>query len=142
MFRCPCCAKVSKIRLTKGHSLLISKDMDKLWLVKEPIRLAGLNEWIPNDLGVMAHLLETKELELDTQGDNFLECPSCSTWSKFEAWNHAWNFPGDFFNADQLCHCGGELWYDPIPGTNKYGLVCEDCGWVKKGRTISSSPSL
>lgn len=142
MFRCPSCAKVHKLKLTNNHSLLISRDMDRLWIAKEPIRLVDLHTSVENDLAAVAKALEARNLALDLKEDNSLECVCCGEWNTFEQWNHAWKFPGDFFDADQICQCGGELWYDRVPGQNFYALVCEECGWVKKNKVISGAPSM
>lgn len=136
MFRCPCCAKVWKLRLTGGYSLLAHKDLNRWQIVSEPVKLTGTFIDV-KDLMDLAEKMDELGITFDFKGDNFLECPSCLNWSTFEAWHKAWNFPGDFFDADQLCGCGGELWYDKIPGTSRYALICEECGWVKPRAIIS-----
>lgn len=136
MFRCPCCAKVWKMPLTNGYSLLAHKDLNKWYIVKEPISLYSTFEPV-EDLTELSIKLKELGITFQTKGDNYVECPACGTYSKTEAWVRAWEYPSDFFDADHICSCGGELWWDKIPGTPRYALVCEKCDWVKPKAIIS-----
>lgn len=142
MFRCPACARVWKLKLTNNYALLANKNMNRFDIVKEPIRITGkmatLYGETQDDLVIsLATHLKGTGLQLQSKGDHYLECSACKCWSKFEAWLKAWKSPGDFFDGDQLCACGGEMWFDRIPGSNRYALICEDCGWVKPRVVIS-----
>lgn len=136
MFRCPACAKVTKLPLTKGHTLLAHKDLNRWTIEKTPVSIPGKVAEVTS-LSDLIDKLNEHGLELDAQGDNYLECYICQVASKFEAWVKAWDFPGDFFDADQLCGCGGELWFDKIIGSNRFALQCETCGWIKPRAVIS-----
>lgn len=67
------------------------------------------------------------------------ECPACHETHSMEDWIAASEQPMEFFDVENLCGCGGELWMDRIPYTNKYGLICEKCEWVKPAVIVSGS---
>ena len=136
MFRCPCCATVTKLPLTENHMVLSNKDMTKWTIEKKPMSISGKVAEVTDLLSLMG-TLEKLGLALDMKGDNYIECYQCQTYSKFEAWVGAWATPIEFFDADQLCACGGELWYDHVLGTTRYALQCESCGWVKPRAIIN-----
>lgn len=150
MFRCPSCAVVWKLPLTKGHSLLTTKNMDKFSIYREPITLLSRVEVIDGLLDLAESL---NKLGLDFQYTDIsypedyeikesdpthgIKCPNCKDVHTFEQWHRAWDFPMDYFDADALCSCGGELWWDKIPGTPRFAHVCEECGWAKPRAVIS-----
>lgn len=137
MFRCPQCAKSHKLKLTNGHSLLMPKSMLILYIVKEPIEMTSKFIPVTNTILDVAKALEEHDLRFDFQDGTKLQCFMCKEWSEFDDWVKAWDLPGDYFDADNLCTCGGELWYDNVPGTHYFGLVCEECGFVKPRSAIS-----
>ena len=139
MFRCPTCATVTKLKLTGGHSLLANPQMTHVWLAKEPISIPSMIEKADNEITAIAKLLEKHGLEVERNEKDEIECMNCNAFHPFQDWNNAWTYPGDYFDADQLCWCGGEFWFDHVPGTRSYAPVCDSCGLVKQGKRISGS---
>lgn len=142
MFRCPSCAVQWKLPLTSGYSVLAHPHSTgmKLTIEREPITFFSKVDDV-EDLVDLAQKLTKHDLALDTHGDHYLTCPSCKEDSKFEEWLKAHEHPSDFFEADQLCHCGGELWWDRVPGKPQYALICDKCEWVKPKARLSGSAS-
>lgn len=64
-------------------------------------------------------------------------CSHCNEASKIKEWIEAFEEPLKYFEMDNLCHCGGELWMDNIPNTKTYAFVCEKCNWVKPKQIVS-----
>lgn len=135
MFRCPSCAKVWKLPLQHDLCLFMNKDLNKITIEYQPIRWSGPYKVIED----LEHLADTMVQDNNLQfidADN-IPCPTCGNIHSFVKWNEAWNTPGDFFDGDQLCSCGGEMWFEKVPGSNRYALACEDCGWEKPKVRIS-----
>ncbi len=66
-------------------------------------------------------------------------CPVCDQPNISVSWKEAWDNPMKYFEADNLCHCGGELWMDQVEGTPQYAFICEKCGWVKPKSAVSGA---
>lgn len=144
MFRCPNCGKVHKIKLKDGHSLLATKNMDKIWYVKEPFYEGNLAKALTNMLFEMRVDNEypgyTKDGSKEIVADNdIVECSYCNHKAVFSDFVEAAVNPVDYFDKEQMCSCGGELWIDRIPYSNRYGLQCEDCGWIKPKSVVSGN---
>ncbi len=71
--------------------------------------------------------------------DVYLTCSECDGTGTTNDWIRAFEDPTIFFEMELLCHCGGELWMDQIPGTSQYGFVCEKCNWVKPNAKVSGA---
>lgn len=91
-------------------------------------------------------LTETAEqfekLGLDFIDDEKIPCPFCKVENTFADWNKAWEHPGEFFDGDNLCGCGGELWFDRVIGSNRFALACERCGWEKPKAVLSGAQGI
>lgn len=143
MFRCPGCGRVHKVPLTPNYSILSNKDMNTFHIIKEPFYKDGnLLKAFQSILKEVTDVEEAIHFVQDTSGETVLfnqTCPLCHTESSLEDWMEAWKRPIDFFDAEQLCSCGEELWMDRIPYTNRFGLVCDKCEWVKPQSSLSGS---
>lgn len=143
MFRCPNCARVHKLRLNPERSILPDTNMTAFWLVKEPFYQGNMAKAFTNMLVKMD--LNPEAPGYDENGNLIIpmeaecKCSFCDHVDSFEEFHNAWVTPIDYFDAEQLCHCGTELWMDRIPYTNKYGLVCDRCGWVKPDSIVSGN---
>jgi hypothetical protein len=141
MFRCPGCAKVYKMPLNQDYSLLANRNMDKFHVIKEPFYKDG------NLARAFANMHEVKDIfdvaaflhEKKSPAVQDAKCPSCGEVHTIQEWQDALENPMDYFDAENLCGCGGELWMDRIPFSNKYGMVCEKCEWVKPNVVVSGS---
>ncbi len=114
-FRCPQCGQAHEM-IVGEHRLTMNKEMTELYMDGE------------------------KDPEgLDITGSLLVTCTECNEESPVETWKDAFDEPLMFFEMEQLCHCGGELWMDQIPGTRNYGFVCDKCNWVKPKQVVSGS---
>lgn len=143
MFRCPSCAKVYKLPLNKNYSILANKDMNKFNVVKEPFFKDGnLAKAFCNLLLEVSSIHEAIDF-VESKGERLastnIECPACKEENSIDDWDQAHKEPMDFFDAEHLCGCGGEMWMDRLPYSNKYGLVCDECGWFKPNFVVSGS---
>src|SRR5205085_11327205 len=94
-----------------------------------------------------SHVADVKDLhdlaaKLQEHGIQFtdhehLACPSCQNVHSFEKYVEAWNNPTEFFDIEEICWCGGELWWDRVPKSSRYALVCERCEWENPKDIIS-----
>lgn len=141
MFRCPNCARIHKIRISENYSLMSNENSDVFHLIKEPF-------FKDNDiLKAFASMRKVKDIyeaaeylmKIGEHPVNDYKCDSCQETHDLKTWMDAYENPMDYFDAEQLCHCGEELWMDRIPYTNRYGLICEKCGWVKPKVVVSGS---
>lgn len=57
-------------------------------------------------------------------------CPSCSASAPIATWVLCAHFPLDFFDTDNLCTCGGELWYTISKDHPAGAVMCDRCGRV------------
>ena len=117
-FRCPVCGQAHEMHITVDDVttvITMNKEMDALYV---------------NEKHVPAGTLKV-------DGDIEIACPKCTMKNRVQEWIIAFDDPTMFFDMEQLCHCGGELWMDQIPGTSKYGFVCEKCEWVKPNRVVN-----
>lgn len=114
MFRCPSCAQAHQMKIDDQTIFTQNKEMTTLYL-------------------------NQNEVESDTtlRSNPDVACTKCHEVNPLKLWEDAFADPGRYFDADNLCHCGGELWMDQIPGTSTYGFVCDDCKWVKPKHTVS-----
>ena len=96
-------------------------------------------EMLENDVdrGPDAHA--ALENVLKNQNDGEIVCAKCDEELSLMDARNAFNEPGQFFDAENLCHCGGELWMDNVPGTKNYAFVCEKCDWVKPRVAVSGA---
>ena len=120
MFRCPKCGQARRMTIREGE-LYQPMTMDKTY-----------------------KLIEGKAPVLVTEFDfinNFavIKCHACDEGSPSVDWKDAWDNPMKIFDADNLCHCGGELWMDQVPNTPHYAFICEKCDWVKPKSTVSGA---
>lgn len=116
MFRCPNCGQAERINFN-GMVITQNEEMTKVYVDGE----------------------ERKGIKLAPGFE--IECHKCPEGNPSEKWMEAFEEPLMYFEMehDQLCHCGGELYMDVIPGTRKYGFVCEKCEWVKPKKEVSGA---
>jgi hypothetical protein len=148
MFRCPHCARVYKLPLSKNYSLIANHDMNRFTVMNERVYEEGEKA---KNLARQFLAFEHEALSLtdayqyvQSMGEEIhpndpISCPACHQEALLSTWKEAFESPIDFFDAEHLCGCGNELWMDRIPGTNKYGMVCDRCGWHKKDTIVSGS---
>lgn len=144
MFRCPKCAKVHKLKLVGvDYAILPTTDMDEFWLVREPFYTGNLAKAFMNMLIKMDLDPEragyNEKGELVIQPSTACKCSFCDHEDAFDVFLDAWQNPINYFDAENLCHCGTELWMDRVPKGRGYGMVCERCGWVKPNSVVSGS---
>jgi hypothetical protein len=145
MFRCPHCAQVYKLPLSPNYSLLSDTHMQKFYVVKEPFSADN----IIKAFQAMEHdaesiedaLLYVKSKEGVVYGDDYpVKCPACHEAHSRMNWVEAFEYPMEYFDAEALCGCGGEMWLDRVPRTNRYAMVCERCQWTPpKAEALSGS---
>jgi hypothetical protein len=150
MIRCPNCGQAHSMTVEyKGDVYLVklNEEMTEQTLFVNGVPADGKNpkreEWIkqfekiPVDTVVKCdecHEVKTTVQRVVKDGDMTTEKLKHNT---IKDWLDAFEDPLKFFEMEQLCHCGGELWMDHIPGTTQYGFVCEECNWVKPRATVS-----
>ena len=133
MFRCPSCAKVNKLPLNENYVIISNQDMTVYSLmgpkIEEPLFVKSIQQAIE-------HLESIGEKVLDQ-----VTCSDCQGQHSLEDWQKAFIQPMDFFDAENLCACGEELWMEKVPGTNVYALTSDSCGWIKRRDVVSGSSS-
>jgi hypothetical protein len=135
MFRCPKCAqgKTVTVRGSRREVITITMTDD----MREVEEFFHKHTHIREDEAKRTYMRKI----LNNRKDQLCECPKCKeshTWGK---WEDAKYNALKYFEMDdpQLCHCGGELWMDNIPGTTAYGFVCDKCNWVKPRAKVSGA---
>lgn len=148
MFRCPNCAKVYRIPLSDSYSLLANHNMNSFSVVEDKLFEEGFKE--KNMAKQMAALVYKAKSFSEAQSFAASQCghfydeeteiimPCCEKPATTADALEAWERPEEYFEAEHLCGCGGELWMDrTIMGT--YALMCEKCGWTKPRSAVSAS---
>jgi hypothetical protein len=69
-------------------------------------------------------------------------CDECHTTSPAKYWLEAVEEPLKFFETENMCHCGGELWMDQLPGSNRFAWTCDNCGWIKPNAFVSGGEQM
>lgn len=134
MFRCPNCAQCQTIEVTlkngEKYEIIMNKEMDKVTFK---------NDIMTIDPEHALHESVMNRIKGETSLEQHIECPKCNEVEAleqfFDAKENTLNYHE--MSDDQLCHCGGEMYMDNIPGTTKYGFVCEDCNWVKPKKVVN-----
>lgn len=132
MFRCPECGQGKTIVLRDQNEIMLvvtmNDEMNEIEsILQDDVEHKGETEYTDRIAGAspLQHVICVKE--------------ECGVSNELNQWTLAFQDPLMFFDMEELCHCGGELWMDKIPYTNKYGFICEDCEWVKPKKEISGS---
>lgn len=115
-FRCPSCGQTHEMRTAPNECYTMNNEMTN-----------------------MSYNGDDVISELEMLPSVSAECPECNEANDFANWARAFKEPLVFFETENLCHCGGELWMDQIPGTRNYGFVCDDCNWVKPKAVVSGA---
>lgn len=133
-FRCPYCGQAHK--MICSPNIQVGQDHAQGYLLQMSVDGVAVgfpsSEW--ND--VQYDLIDRPECEV--------VCEECGEKDAFWKWNFAYHKPLVFFEMDQehLCHCGGEMYMEHLPGTDQYALRCErqSCRWVKPDSKVSGAP--
>lgn len=135
MFRCPDCGQAHKIvvEFQDGEQglLELSKDAKDMKLIIHGQEITEDHEF-----------RDAYEQKIDSiNQEQEIICPECKFGDTLANFIEAHEDPLKYFEVEHLCHCGGELCMDNIPGTNKFGWVCEeeDCRWVKPNAVVSGA---
>lgn len=133
MFRCPNCGQSQKMKVSLPNNEEMTLYMD-----------ANTEQYAMVVGGALHPKSEEKgqfykEQLLNTDASQLTQCHNCYDTHEIEVWIEAYKVPLKYFEMAELCHCGGELWMDQIPGSNKFGFVCEDCEWVKPNKVVSGA---
>lgn len=134
MFRCPNCAQCQSIDLVlkngEKYKVIMNKEMDKATFS---------NGILTIDPEHALHESVSKRVKEEISLEQNIECPKCNEVSTLEKFLDAKENTLNYHEMpdNQLCHCGGELWMDNIPGTTKYGFVCDKCNWVKPKKVVN-----
>jgi predicted RNA-binding Zn-ribbon protein involved in translation (DUF1610 family) len=133
MFRCPDCGQaheiVAKLPNEEKGTFLLNEEMSEMTLI---VLGTPIEEDHPKQK-------EYEQMVGDIDQSQEITCPECGFQDTLKNYIDAFNDPLRYFDTDQLCHCGGELYMDNIPGTSNYGWVCEECGWVKPNAVVSGA---
>lgn len=124
-FRCPSCAQAHEMNISDAIVIKQNKEMTEFHFYTFDRLVTDDHE--ENDI------MET----IDKNPEYNSVCPECKEVNPVFKWRHAVREPLAYFEMEQLCHCGGELWMDQIPGTSQYGFVCDKCNWVKPKTVVS-----
>lgn len=73
------------------------------------------------------------DIDLDTVETDTIQCPVCGETTDTALWRDANRDPYAFFDAQDLCDCGGEFWYT-ISNDNSPCIKCDRCGKVRDPR--------
>lgn len=138
MFRCPKCAQSRRMELKLPNeekaTLRNSKDLKEMKM----FIVAGDDDFIGVEVAEdHPQRKEYEQLLMQVDREQIICCFSCQIEEKLNEFILAFSNPMDYFEADNLCRCGGEFWMDNIPGTKDYGFVCEKCNYVKPKEKVS-----
>jgi hypothetical protein len=136
MFRCPDCGQGKEIGFKgkEGENILLTlkNTMDGI----ESVVSEG-------EVFTEEESFEAFKQQLDkADQEQSIECEKCHVDRyTLNEWKEAKTDTLKYLEMEdnQLCHCGGELWMDQIPGTTSYGFVCEKCEWVKPKQRVSGA---
>lgn len=133
MFRCPHCGQGKEIHYRGTRN-------EKITVIMEDT-MQKVDSVIYKDNTCLPEQAEkfVKMMTNINKGTQDVQCTKCKETNPLDKWVEAYTDPLKYFEMESLCHCGGELWMDKIPGTSSYGFVCEDCGWVKPKAIVSGS---
>lgn len=132
-FRCPYCGQAHELRFTfEAEDLRLKQNptMDTVWL--ERIR-NGVTERFNEDEREYDHYVHALANMIK------IPCHHCHETAPKWRWTHAYQNPLLYFETENICHCGGEMYYQGSPGTDRFGLICEKCNWIKPGSAISGA---
>lgn len=134
-FRCPNCGQAHAMVVDEVKQLSIEQTPNGSYAVKVKI----ITPHATHEATINQDLWHDMLDENLTQPGSLMYCPACAKDAPRWQWNDAYHSAFKYFDmdSDQLCHCGGELFMDQIPGTNRFGLICEKCNWVKPRATVS-----
>lgn len=150
MFRCPNCARVYKMPLSHNYSLLASTNLTCFVVVREPFSADNAAKAFAQMVYEPASLedafryveqFEPSYRDLGTYTNDTIPCPVCKKSHSWREWQEAFENPMDYFDAEELCPNGHELWMTRM-SNGKYALACEECGWVKPGSAVSGSADI
>ena len=114
---------------------------DKTTIFRFDLVNENITEAAETETDELTHLTDEQcsALLLQLQGDTYaqVKCMECKETIEMADAKLAFADPSAFFEEENICHCGGELWIDQIHNTPTYGLVCEECGWIKPKSGIS-----
>lgn len=124
-FRCPDCGQAHRLDVTQSIRVEMNKEMTEKTYFYLDVSVTNENE-----------LFDVKDT-IQKNPEYNASCNNCDVTNPVHKWMHAFEDPLVYFEMENLCHCGGELWMDQIPGTSSYGFVCEDCNWIKPKAVVS-----
>jgi len=90
----------------------------------------------PADNADISHYVNTKLADLPVDLD--VQCPACLAASPLASWVLCAHNPLDFFDTDNLCKCGGEMWYTISQEHPRGIIMCDRCGQVIVGRAVGA----
>lgn len=132
MIRCKECgqSKAFSLKNANGEDIHFELNEINTHVVKADTEADVLEQEIA--LAVETALLAADELEITCKCGHTQDISEART---------AFEDPLEYFETENLCHCGKELWMDQIPGTRTYAFICDDeeCGWIKPKGAVSGA---
>lgn len=94
-----------------------------------------------DDVALGQDMNEAVEAAIIAASDLEVTCVKCNEENHIVDARTAFEDPLEYFETENLCHCGKELWMDQIPGTRTYAFICDDeeCGWIKPTGAVSGA---
>lgn len=136
-FRCPYCGQAHELKFTYDARDLTIKQNKQLTerYIEEVDKSSIVHQTFKYEEGSESYdQLITKVFnEMD------VACWTCRKTAPKWRWTHAFDKPLLYFQTEEICHCGGELYYQKIVGTDSFGMVCEKCGDYDKNKRMSGS---
>jgi len=137
------------MQVSENYYLLTNKAMDKAWVIHKDGLLNQKS---------LAHFFISMEKEVSSIEEAYeylrsikeftysaltfgTKCLLCGQKSINDIYRRAFVHSIDYFDIEQMCSCGGELWMDKLPN-GRYGLQCEKCGWIKPNVSYSGSENI
>lgn len=154
-FRCPECGQAHEMLFPVNNNaelviLTQSQTMSEVYVnVAFGDNLSRIPEDHP-DYETIAKQINAYVIEYDDSGrrikknipDTKVRCRKCEKESPIKNWFEAFDEPLKYFETENMCHCGGELWMDKLPGSNRFVWSCDDCGWVKPNAVVSGGEQM
>lgn len=131
-FRCPHCGQTHEFKYTYDQSnFTLKRLLPQDVLILEEDRMNG---------AVYTYESGTPEFQKHTGHIHYsmmTPCHKCKKSAIRARWADAYERSHLYFEAEHLCHCGGEMDYQPLMGSDRFALVCDRCGETDRTKTIS-----
>lgn len=140
LFRCPKCGQAHKMMMITSEAYVVLTQNDRMTETYLNVDAGALGMTrVPSDHPDFDPIVQSIE---QYPAEGMIACDECKGIAPAKDWFYAAEEPLKFFETENMCHCGGELWMDKLPGSDRFGWTCDDCGWIKPNALVSGGEQL